>query len=553
MKNKMRISTIVMIIVGALIVIFSGIGIAMLTKSMDGFKKKTETVETTAAAEPTPASKNVKATYSIHFDANGGQGKMDDQIADLGSAVMLRKNSFSRVECSFAGWNTKADGSGISYSNSANVKDIATAGGKTTLYAQWKTNTYTVHFDANGGQGKMDDQIINRGAQQKLTANAFTLKEYVFTGWNTKADGKGIEYKDQTAIKDITAAGTQVTLYAQWKIQTYMISFDANGGTGTMESRKVDRGASISLPANAFTRNDYVFTGWNTKADGTGSAFSDRAGVKDIAEKNENLTLYAQWKIQTYTIRFNGNGGTGAMADQIINRGAGVDLAANTFTREHSEFAGWNTKPDGTGTAYSAGENVKDLTAANSIITLYAQWKNLSYTITYDANGGSGSMTDQVVSQGTSVNVAANKFTRENYDFTGWNTSADGSGTSYSAGESVKDLEGSGKTVTLYAQWKAQTYTIRFEANGGMGVMDDQTVGRGDTATLAPNEFTREFYKFKGWNTKPDGSGENYSSEEEIRDLAGAGQTVTLYAQWIIQLQEQAQEPVVVLVPEQES
>ena len=81
-------------------------------------------------------------------------------------------------------------------------------------------------------------------------------------------------------------------------------------------------------------------------------------------------------------------------------------------------------------------------------------------------------------------------------------------------------------------------YTIRFEANNGMGLMEDMTVNMDETVTLSPNGFVRENHKFTGWNTKPDGSGESYADIAEITNLGGAGQTVTLYAQWIIQLMD---------------
>ena len=108
----------------------------------------------------------------------------------------------------------------------------------------------------------------------------------------------------------------------------------------------------------------------------------------------------------------------------------------------------------------------------------------------------------------------------------------------YFAGESVRDIAEAGGTAVLYAQWKIQTYTIRYEANGGMGLMEDKAVNMDETVTLSPNKFVRENHKFTGWNTKPDGSGESYTDIAEITNIGGAGQTVTLYAQWIIQLME---------------
>ena len=477
-------------------------------------------------------------TYTVHYSANGGQGQMNDQVVFRTKSDTLSANMFTREDYTFVCWNTKANGTGKTYANSENIKDAANAGDTLTLFAQWKAQAYTIHFYANGGTGTMNDQIVERNASVKLMANAFKRDNFDFAGWNTKADGTGIFYKDHQSVKDLETAGGKVTLFAQWKMQTYIIRFDANGCSGSMTDQVANRGAVVNLQANALTREDYSFAGWNSEEDGSGTAYPDKASVKDLAESGESTTLYAQWKKQTYIIRYNGNGGFGIMADQTVERGTETELTANTFVRANCDFAGWNTMPDGTGAAYGNSATVKNLTNSGNTITLYAQWRLKTYTIRYDCNGGAGSMSEQNVDLGTSVNLAANAFTREHFDFTGWNTKPDGTGDDYSAGESVKDLAEAGETVTLFAQWKIQTYTIRFEANNGMGLMEDMTVNMDETVTLSPNEFVRENHKFTGWNTKPDGSGESYADIAEITNLGGAGQTVTLYAQWIIQLMD---------------
>ena len=477
-------------------------------------------------------------SYTIRYLSNGGKGEMNDQSVFRGETVKLSANTFTRDEYTFACWNTTADGKGKIYSDGADVKDLAKSGETITLYAQWKAQAYTIHYYANGGTGTMNDQIAERNAEVKLNANSFTRDNFDFTGWNTKADGTGIPYKDHDNVKDLEAVGGKVNLYAQWKMQTYIIRFDANNGSGSMSDMVANRGTALSIAANSFTRSDYEFIGWNSKADGTGTAYSDRASIKDLAASGETFTLYAQWKKQTYTIRYNGNGGVGIMGEQKAERGAEVQLADNAYTRDNCDFIEWNTKPDGTGAVYSNAASVKDIANAGTAITLYAQWKLKSYTIRYDCNGGTGTMADQTANNGSGVNLAANGFTREHYDFTGWNTKADGSGDDYCAGESVKDLAKAGESVTLFAQWKIQTYTIRFEANNGMGLMEDLVVNMDETVTLSPNEFVRENHKFTGWNTRPDGSGESYADIAEITNIGGAGQTVTLYAQWIIQLMD---------------
>ena len=141
----------------------------------------------------------------------------------------------------------------------------------------------TVTFDANGGTGTMAPETGS--APAALTANAFTRTGYTFAGWNTAADGSGTAYAD-TASYPFSAS---VTLYAQWTALTYTVTFDANGGTGTMAPETGS--APAALTANAFTRTGYSFAGWNTAADGSGTAYADTASYPFSA----SVTLYAQW------------------------------------------------------------------------------------------------------------------------------------------------------------------------------------------------------------------------------------------------------------------
>jgi len=155
------------------------------------------------------------------------------------------------------------------------------------------------------------------------------------------------------------------------KVTTAKIIFDANGGTGTMAAIKdIEVGTNVTLPANTFAKEDAAFDGWNTKADGTGTTYADEATVA-ISAAGE-LKLYAQWRALA-KITFDVNGGTGTMAAiENIEVGTSVVLPANTFTRLNAEFDGWNTKADGTGTAYADEATV--LVSAAETVRLYAQW-----------------------------------------------------------------------------------------------------------------------------------------------------------------------------------
>ncbi|MCB2202437.1 InlB B-repeat-containing protein [bacterium] len=365
---------------------------------------------------------------------------------------------------------------------------------------------HTVTFDANGGTGSMSPQVANEPTA--LTTNTFTRLGYTFDGWDTAPSGGGDAYADG-ATYDFLA---DITLYAQWlALPSYTVTFDANGGTGSMSPQSAN--VPTALTANTFTRTGYTFAGWDTVSGGGGTAYADEATYDFAAD----VTLYAQWTdLPLYTVTFDANGGTGSMSPQSAN--VPTALTANTFTRTGYTFAGWDTVSGGGGTAY-ADEATYDFAAD---VTLYAQWTDLPlYTVTFDANGGTGSMSPQSANVPTAL--TANTFTRTGYTFAGWNTVSGGGGTAY-ADEATYDF---GADVTLYAQWDAlPNHTVIFDANGGTGSMSPQIANL--PTALTTNSFTRTGYIFDEWNTVAAGGGSVYADGA----LYSFAADVTLYAQW---------------------
>ena len=157
-------------------------------------------------------------------------------------------------------------------------------------------------YDANGGEGAIDSATGVAGESMTVAENGFTRNDYTFTGWNTQADGKGTAYKPGDSF---TLTETDTVLYAQWSKNApaqVNVSYDANGGTGTMESITGDVGSKIVIEQNGFARSGYTFTGWNTQADGKGTAY--KAGDSfTLADKD--TVLYAQWS------KNSGSAGTG--------------------------------------------------------------------------------------------------------------------------------------------------------------------------------------------------------------------------------------------------
>ena len=177
---------------------------------------------------------------------------------------------------------------------------------KTCKYCGYE-ETVTEHqgkltYDANGGEGTINSAIGAAGESVTVAANVFARNNYTFTGWNTQADGKGTAYK---AGDSFTLANENTVLYAQWSKNApaqVNVSYDANGGVGTMEPVTGDVGSEIVIQQSGFTRSEYTFTGWNTQADGKGTAY--KAG-DSFTLTDKDTVLYAQWS------KNSGSAGTG--------------------------------------------------------------------------------------------------------------------------------------------------------------------------------------------------------------------------------------------------
>lgn len=166
------------------------------------------------------------------------------------------------------------------------------------------------------------------------------------------------------------------------------IRYDPNGGDGDAFKKVGDSGTTATTAeAGIFLRKGYAFAGWNTKANGTGTAYQAGADVAYPAE-GDTLTLYARWRPITYKVRFDGDKATsGMMADLMATYDAKAALPANGFKRAGYTFAGWNTKPDGTGTAYKDKGEVTNLASSqDDVVVLYAQWRGLA-TVLPDTGG----------------------------------------------------------------------------------------------------------------------------------------------------------------------
>ena len=324
--------------------------------------------------------------YDIKFDKNTADaGSMTGQNIAYDTTTALTKNGYTKKGYSFNGWNTKADGSGTKYADEADVTNLSYTDGDTiTLYAQWLANPYELTFDANKGSCSEASRMVKYDSTYGILPTA-TRIGYTFAGWYT-LENNGVKVTKNTVMQSVYGE----TVYAHWNANSYNIRFDGNkASNGSMDAEYVLYDETKPLTANAYKKTGYTFTGWNTKADGSGKTYHDEDNVLNLAT-NGVITLYAQWSANHYSVVFDRNHATGGVVGAVsMIYDQSRQLPANGFTRTGYQFDGWNTKADGSGQSYKDKAYVTNL-ATSGVTTLYAQWKPLTdtrYTVYYAYEG----------------------------------------------------------------------------------------------------------------------------------------------------------------------
>ena len=463
----------------------------------------------------------------------GGQGT-PNWDGHTGDTPTIGQNGWTIDGYTFAGWATSPDGSGARYAPGA----MWTANGTLTLYAQWTPGQASLTYDGNGATGgKTDPQNGVTDQKVNVRQNGFTRDGYAFTGWNTQPDGRGQAWAPNAVW---TLHGTGV-LYARWRGNQQVLKYYGNGATGGSTAQQEGRtGDVIDTRANGFTRDGYTFVEWNTKPDGTGDHYGK--GTNGIAKWTmlpAGNDLYAIWQANPANIQYRDDwGATGSTPDTTGVTGQNVTIAQNGFTRPGYTFTGW-ARDRRTNPSIQPGSRY---TLTPGTTTLWAQWKADPAHLIYNSNSGSTSQTrrtDGTVDQ--TVTVIANPFTRPGYTFTGWNTQADGRGKAYTAGNGFRlaadPKSNPANTSVLYAQWRINRVTLKFNPNGGTGGYPDITVDAFTTVTIPADakepKVQRPGFRFTGWAMKPTpGNGDTILTPGKGTVSMPDQGSITVYAQW---------------------
>lgn len=327
---------------------------------------------------------------------------------------------------------------------------------------------------------------------------------------------------------------TDVAATVNWALETYKLSYDANGykEAGSITDTPYDVTSSNVKTAGKITREGFEQVGWSTRSSRNPGAFNPTVNKGEDFNADEtfdcsiasNLKLYAIWEAQELTVKFYENASDqDPAATQKITAGKKTALKENTFTKEGYSFAGWAIINNPTEVKYADKAEVT-ITANMELVPV---WKAGKYSVTFDANGGKGSSIAPLEFEaGESKSLPTNTFTRDNYTSAGWALDAEGK-------KPISDTSGLTGNTTVYAVYNAKNYTVKFDGNGANGgAMGDQTITYDVDATLNENKFTLTGYDFAGWSTSSSATTVEYADKAKVKNLTDGEGTITLYAIW---------------------
>ena len=480
--------------------------------------------------------------YRVVYNSNGGTGDLSEQQLTYTQSSTISQVVPVRTGHTFLGWSTDPAATKANYKPGDVFSKLTSENNATVqLYAVWDSNKYTVcYYDNN--------QMVTKQTvsyDEVLTIAKPTSREgSTFKGWSLSASNSQIKYVAEEQVKRLTeeAAGI-VNLYAVWDVNVYNIVYDANGGSSAPSAlTDIEYSKLISISTQRPTRVGYTFVGWSDmKLSGLiqkpSGIYEPGATVSKLTSKNnENVTLYAVWVSNPFTVKFEPNGKSGITSKStVFYYGQSNSLSFNDWNVEGYTLVGWsfsssNKVPEFTGTVFDRESTEKLYNKNSSNVTLYAIWDLISYTVKYDSNGGSAAPNSQTLKYDQSYTIGVAP-TKTGYTFNGWKNSA--TGEKYAAGDSVKNLSKvNNSTVTLVADWVPISYTVQFDLGGGEPSIAPKSAIYGHSLQLpSAAEVTKEGNVFKGWKSSTDGV--VYDGGASVTNLVSEnGAMVTMTAQW---------------------
>ena len=539
-------------------------------------------------------------TDPMNYKASDGINPSLDKTSDTVTfkATQSPLATITRQGYTFKGWfqssnTSNGNGYGTQYttSNTMPARDVP-------LFAQWALNDYQIVINLNADStdkatiGSFNYSKASNtastgaialtsatSAQQTVTGNITTISAaygtrftlpipsrngFTFVGWTASAAPSyaSLTNNGNSSASSYRVGAGGVTLTAQWKNNSYNVTYDfaTNGGTSaTKTSAVVDYRSAIDLSPTA-TKSGWEFVGWNTNKDAT-------TALSSLTMSTNNVTLYAIYK-KTLTANFYSGINKATNNPQSVtiwNTATSATVTSPTTYTSVWSFVGWTTETTATSSTAYIGTGVSiTLTASQGTVNYYALYKEL-HTLVYDANGGSGAPSNTSTygyynsyptQQNGQHTVSSTVPTRTGYTFGGWNTNSSGTGTNYTAGQTYTNSDSSN---TLYAKWTANKLTIKYNGNGSTsGSMSDQSFTYDQAQNLTANAYSKQYtitlngnggtingssvvtdiakWSFNGWNNSANGSGAySYTNSQAVTNPCGLTEnnsSATLYAKW---------------------
>ena len=480
-----------------------------------------ETDKYKVAGNLTLFAKWIPVSYTIAFYDGDTFIKKTENVV-YGAEITLPSAEalgLTRKNYNFVGWNLYSDQTWAMYkADTVYTGGFAEENGKTViLRAAWEEkNVYPIYFDANGGMGAPATAMAHEDETVLLGAGVPVRQNHTFIGWAKNASAENAEYLPDG---EFTMGNSPVTLYAVWK-HNPALTYNANGGSfaSAVAVTYPAAGAEVTVADLSPQLDGHEFMGWKIGADGT---VTYRAGEK-FTMPDTDTVLYAVWQKKTYPV-------TATVADGYSVVGLNDsykfgDVAIFTVT-------GGSVKVYADGELLTASETGKYsfiIDGATSVLVVADDGSRFS--VVYNANGGSGAPVDTNIYQAdTLATVSSDSPLRLGYTFLGWAKKPTASTAEFVGGETVTLAD---KDLVLYAVWKANTYTVKYNSFGGFGSMAADTFTFDVESVLKKNAFTKEGHTFTGWALSANGNAVYNDCETVFNLCSEDGGKITLYAVW---------------------
>jgi len=431
-------------------------------------------------------SSNKVAEHKIEFETDGGTA-----VAGISQnyGTTIDSQATSKTGYTFEGW----------YSDSTLTNKVVFPYMilcDATLYAKWTINEYTVSFEANGGTAVAG---ISQNYGTTIVSQATSKTGYTFEGWYSEA---GLTNK----VAFPYTVSSDATLYAKWTVNQYTIDFETDGGTAVAG---ISQNYGTTIDSQATSKTGYTFEGWYSEAGLTNKLAFPYTVSGDA-------TLYAKWTVNEYTVSFEANGGTAVAG---ISQNYGTTIGSQATSKTGYTFEGWYSEAGLT-------NKVAFPYTVSGDATLYAKWTVNQYTIDFETDGGTAVAG---ISQNYGTTIGSQATSKEGYTLAGWYSEA-------GLTNKVNFPYTVSGDATLYAKWTPIDYFVTYFGNasdGGSVPLDANTYHIGDTVTVLGNSgaLTKTHYTFSGWNSKDDGTGDNFSIDEAFKM---GSNDILFYAKWDI-------------------